>query len=113
MSPLKAIDTEYDGHLYRSRLEARWAVFFDTLDIPFEYELEGYDLGEAGWCLPDFWLPKQRTFLEVSPRVFGDETPVGGGVAGVCRPGSALHLQDIVDVERIVRVAARVGGYVS
>jgi hypothetical protein len=41
MSPLKAIDTEYDGHLYRSRLEARWAVFFDTLDIPFEYELEG------------------------------------------------------------------------
>ena len=24
---IKAIETEYDGHRFRSRLEARWAVF--------------------------------------------------------------------------------------
>ena len=32
-------------------------VFFDSLGIRFEYEKEGYSLGEAGWYLPDFWLP--------------------------------------------------------
>jgi hypothetical protein len=53
---LKAIDTEYKGYLFRSRLEARWAVFFDALGIKWEYEKEGYDLGELGWYLPDFYL---------------------------------------------------------
>lgn len=61
---LKAIETHYQGCLFRSRLEARWAVFFDALDIPWEYEKEGYDLGEAGWYLPDFWLPQQQCFFE-------------------------------------------------
>lgn len=54
---LTAIETEYKGYRFRSRLEARWAVFFDKLDIAWEYEKEGYDLGETGWYLPDFWLP--------------------------------------------------------
>lgn len=54
---IKAIETRYAGYLFRSRLEARWAVFFDALGIKWEYEPEGYDLGEAGWYLPDFWLP--------------------------------------------------------
>ena len=44
MSALKAIDTPYQGHLFRSRLEARWAVFFDALGLEWEYESEGYDL---------------------------------------------------------------------
>jgi hypothetical protein len=26
----KAIETHYKGYRFRSRLEARWAVFFDT-----------------------------------------------------------------------------------
>ncbi|MBT9314368.1 PDDEXK family nuclease [Leptothoe spongobia] len=63
-TPLKAIETRYQGCLFRSRLEARWAVFFDALEIPWEYEKEGYDLGEAGWYLPDFWLPQQQCFFE-------------------------------------------------
>lgn len=33
MSPLKPIDTHYKGCRFRSRLEARWAVFFDHLLI--------------------------------------------------------------------------------
>lgn len=51
---IKAIETVYKGYRFRSRLEARWAVFFDALDIEWEYEKEGYDLGEFGWYLPDF-----------------------------------------------------------
>lgn len=43
-TPIKAIETVYGGYRFRSRLEARWAVFFNTLGIPFEYEKEGFDL---------------------------------------------------------------------
>ena len=63
---LKAIDTEYNGYLFRSRLEARWAVFFDALGIKYEYEKEGYDT-PAGYYLPDFWLPETTTFIEIKP----------------------------------------------
>ncbi len=54
---IKAIETTYKGYRMRSRTEARWACFFDALGIDWTYEPEGYDLGEAGWYLPDFWLP--------------------------------------------------------
>jgi hypothetical protein len=57
---LKAIETRYKGYRFRSRLEARWAVFFDALGLAWEYEVEGYDLGLAGWYLPDFWLPDDQ-----------------------------------------------------
>lgn len=53
---MKPIETHYAGCRFRSRLEARWAVFFDTLGIQWEYEFQGYDL-PSGWYLPDFWLP--------------------------------------------------------
>ena len=34
---IKAIETIYNGYKFRSRLEARWAVFFDEagIEIPF------------------------------------------------------------------------------
>lgn len=62
---LKAIETRYSGYRFRSRLEARWAVFFDALGIPWEYEKEGFDLGENGWYLPDFWLPDKECWVEI------------------------------------------------
>ena len=45
MTALRAIPTKYAGHTFRSRLEARWALFFDLLHLPWEYEPEGYFLG--------------------------------------------------------------------
>ena len=33
MREIKAIQTEYNGYLFRSRLEARWAVFFDACGV--------------------------------------------------------------------------------
>lgn len=53
---VKAIETRYKGYRMRSRLEARWGVFFDAVGIKWEYEKQGYDLGKAGRYLPDFWL---------------------------------------------------------
>ena len=46
MNGLRAIQTEYKGYLFRSRLEARWAVFFDACGVDWEYEPEGYDLAD-------------------------------------------------------------------
>lgn len=66
---VQAIPTYYDGYWFRSRLEARWAVFFNTLGIRYEYEKEGYDLPRAGWYLPDFWLPAQELWVEVKGAV--------------------------------------------
>ena len=63
---LKAIDTLYKGCYFRSRLEARWAVFFDTLGVPYRYEPEGFDL-DGLWYLPDFWLPEQQCWIEIKP----------------------------------------------
>ena len=62
---MKAIETQYKGYRFRSRLEARWAVFFDALGLDWEYEPEGFDLGESGWYLPDFYLPKQKVWIEI------------------------------------------------
>lgn len=64
----QAIETKYKGCRFRSRTEARWAVFFDTLRIDWEYEAEGYKLSDGTCYLPDFKLliPNQPlTFCEV------------------------------------------------
>lgn len=44
----------YNGYRFRSRLEARWAVFFDSLRMRYEYEPEGFELDDGTWYLPDF-----------------------------------------------------------
>jgi hypothetical protein len=74
---IKAIPTSYESVLYRSRLEARWAIFLTELDINFQYEPEGYRL-ESGYYLPDFWLPdidedEGGAFLEIKPSRWDNE----------------------------------------
>jgi hypothetical protein len=68
---IKAIPTHYKGYFFRSRLEARWAVFFDELGIEWVYEPEGYVLSDGVKYLPDFFLPKlhdpKGIFVEVKP----------------------------------------------
>jgi hypothetical protein len=59
-----AIPTLYNGRQYRSRLEARWAAFFDMLCLGAEYE--PFDLGR--WS-PDFILSRgpHSVLIEVKP----------------------------------------------
>lgn len=66
---VQPIETVWRGYRFRSRLEARWAVYFDSLGLRWEYEAEGFDLGPAGRYLPDFWLPKFNggLFVECKP----------------------------------------------
>jgi hypothetical protein len=95
---IKPIETWYRGYRFRSRQEARWAVFYDAAGITWRYEQEGYDLsavelpnepgaleqvhfghirenpaagneiGIPRWYLPDFYLPKQKCWVEVKTR---------------------------------------------
>lgn len=72
---MKAIETVFNGHKFRSRLEARWAVFFNELGIEYLYESEGYEFDDKTKYLPDFFLPRISTsasaigglWLEVKP----------------------------------------------
>ena len=64
MADLKPIETIYNGYRFRSRLEARWAVFFDSLGIPWVYEPEGVVIDDVCY-LPDFYLPDCKQFFEV------------------------------------------------
>lgn len=66
MSDIKPIETRYKGYRFRSRLEARWAVFFDAAGIGWQYETEGFDLGNGTTYLPDFWI-KHVNFVEPYP----------------------------------------------
>ena len=64
--PPRAIETRYKGYRFRSRLEARWAVFFDHLGLKWEYEPEGFELGGGVRYLPDFSLCG-KYYAEVKP----------------------------------------------
>jgi hypothetical protein len=73
MYTIQAIPTVYQGRQYRSRLEAKWAAFFD--EIGWRYEYEPFDLGE--WS-PDFMLRSndalREILVEVKPITQIDET---------------------------------------
>ena len=61
----KAIRTLYKGIQYRSRLEAKWAAFFDMIGWDFTYEPTDLD----GWW-PDFKITTDagtRFLVEVKP----------------------------------------------
>lgn len=72
---MKAIETTYAGVRFRSRLEARLAVFFDALSIKWEYEPEAFILSDGRGYMPDFWIINDVTaewngggaFVEVKP----------------------------------------------
>ena len=85
MSEIKAIETFYKGYHFRSRLEARWAVFFDTVGIEWKYEDQGFERemhdydreGEVKATrveryLPDFYLPHRWISGGIYVEVKGD-----------------------------------------
>jgi len=65
------LPTYYNGINFRSRLEARWAVFFDSLRVRYRYEPARLAVVPYGYT-PDFLLPLQDRFdrvlwVEVKP----------------------------------------------
>ncbi len=66
---MKAKETTYKNIRFRSRLEARWAIFFDALGTGWEYEPEGFELSDGRGYLPDFSV--FGGYAEVKP--YGDD----------------------------------------
>lgn len=81
---IQAIETTYGGITYRSRLEARWAIFFHVLDLNVKYENVSVNLvyndNVIDSYTPDFEIITKafqrlnhRIFLEVKPAELTDE----------------------------------------
>jgi hypothetical protein len=62
-----ALETTFGGVTFRSRTEARWAVFFRALDLEYRYEPERLNLSSGDTYLPDFFLPDLSAYFEVKP----------------------------------------------
>jgi hypothetical protein len=73
-SGITALETRYAGYRFRSRIEARWAVFFTRLGLDWEYEQQGYLVGR----------PTQSEPLPSSSWV--DPISAGSGARGYVRP---------------------------
>lgn len=77
---IASIETEYRGRRFRSRLEARWAVVFDTERSAWDYELEAFAT-RLGPYLPDFRVTEPRwsrgngitSWVEVKPQPVVDD----------------------------------------
>ena len=69
---IRAIETIYDGYRFRSRLEARWAVYFHEAGIPYIYEQEGF-IVDGQYYLPDFYLPWFDAYIEIKPLHIDEE----------------------------------------
>jgi len=64
---MKALETDYNGIKFRSRLEARWAVLFDALYLEYNYEPECFVLSDGSKYTPDFFIPKYNLYIEIKP----------------------------------------------
>lgn len=97
---IKPIETIYGEYTFRSRLEARWAVFFDRIGIEWRYEDEGYQTS-YGHYLPDFWLPNvymrhveaKGVLFEVKPASY-----LNTGHDALAEVGQQLHVGAILAI---------------
>jgi hypothetical protein len=63
---MKPIPTKWQGTTYRSRLEARWSVFFGFIGLHAIYEPEGFE-HDGETYLPDFWVDEFDGYVEIKP----------------------------------------------
>lgn len=66
MSTIPSVPTTYASVTLRSRLEAHWARLMFNRGILWTYEPQTFKWDD-GWYLPDFYLPRDETWLEVKP----------------------------------------------
>lgn len=86
---MEAKKTLYNNTLFRSKLEAKWAVFFDKCFIKYTYEPEAFLCSDNKQYTPDFFLPeaalrtghefdcKTQDFIKMSLGVYIEIKPLG------------------------------------
>lgn len=67
---MKALPSIFRGITYRSRVEARWAVFLYYMGVKAQYEPEGFDLDGTPY-LPDFYVTEWDIYIEVKGAIPG------------------------------------------
>jgi ribosomal protein L32 len=65
MQRIKALRTEYRGISFRSKLEAQWAKFHDSVAVRWDYEPETFEFSDGTLYMPDFFLPDSKQWFEV------------------------------------------------
>lgn len=101
MQATKGIPTEYKSYRFRSRLEARWARFFDLLGWRWEYEPVDFN----GW-IPDFAIYGDCgniVYVEVKPvtrfpKKVADKIDASGCEDEVLIVGQTLSLNSAWDM---------------
>lgn len=76
-SGIPAIPTPYDGVLFRSRTEARWAKFWRELGMDYDYEPQGFVTAAGKPYLPDFIVPAALGRLWVEVKGSWESDPQG------------------------------------
>jgi hypothetical protein len=103
---VKPIPTTVHGVTTRSRLEARWILFFEHARIPWEYEPEAYRIGTRGY-LPDFRIRPHRgadqAWMEIKPVADTFDDPRWAGLV----TGTGLMLFTVRDMHRRGDVCGR------
>jgi hypothetical protein len=65
--PLTSKKTIHNGYYFRSRLEARWGLFFDFLNLRYLYEPKSFHMPNNTTYTPDFYLPDMNLWIEIKP----------------------------------------------
>ena len=109
LKTLVPIQTEYKGILFRSRLEARWAVFFDCCGADWEYEPQGYECEDGTRYLPDFLLHNVRFFMDDDSHEYDVFVEIKGNLTDK----DVLKITNIRDGEPIINKNRSVGNIIA
>lgn len=91
--PITLIRRSGERVLFRSKLEARWSVYFDLLAFKWEYEPFRFDIGGGITYTPDFSVeeiglievkPARKLLSESLPRISKFVAKTGNRVYAVC-----------------------------
>lgn len=78
LNKAKAVPTIYKWTKFRSKLEAKWACFFDVCGVDWEYEPTTFDLGDGIRYEPDFLFHKvdgmrEEVWVEIKEFMTGED----------------------------------------
>ena len=62
---MKGVSVEYNGIIFKSKLEAKWACYFDCIGIKWQYEPNLFKFKNNIYYKPDFFLPQVNLWAEV------------------------------------------------
>lgn len=108
---MKAKKTFYNNYYFRSKLEAKWAVFFDLMNIRWVYEPEAFICEDKSQYTPDFYLPDvslrgeiSGVYLEIKPKNYESNDIYEGRISSSIDKPLVLFcgdpIESIIDIQK-------------